>query len=84
MSNSRRKFLCLDCRVDTGKIREHYMLVDDVWFSIHGSNLGMICIGCIENRLGRQLCPQDFNSSHVNNPKLYDMSARLLSRITRN
>lgn len=78
---SRKKFLCLDCSVDTGKIHEHYMLVDTTWFSIHASNRGMICIGCVEGRLGRSLTPQDFNNSHVNNPKLYPMSSRLLSRI---
>lgn len=79
---SRRKFLCLDCRIDTGKIHEHYMLVDSTWFSIHASNQGMLCIGCVEKRLGRALVSSDFNNSHVNNPKLYPMSARLLSRIT--
>lgn len=78
---SRKKFLCLDCRIDTGKIHEHYMLVDTTWFSIHNSDRGMICIGCIEKRLGRTLTSSDFNSSHVNNPRLYPMSARLLSRI---
>lgn len=81
MSKSRRKFLCLDCRIDTGKIREHYMLVDKTWFEVHTSNVGMMCIGCVENRLGRTLVPSDFNDSHVNNPRLYEMSGRLLSRI---
>lgn len=79
--SSRRKFLCLDCKVDTGKIYEHYMLIEETWFAIHQSKFGMLCIGCVEKRLGRMLTKDDFNESHVNNPKLYPMSARLLSRI---
>lgn len=81
--NSRRKFLCLDCKVDTGKIHEHYMLVDSTWFAIHGSKFGMLCIGCVEARLGRTLVASDFNDSHVNNPKLYPMSSRLLNRLAK-
>lgn len=64
--SSRKKFHCLDCKVDTGKIGEHYMLKDSVWFKVHSSNVGMLCIGCLERRLGRQVTKQDFNDSHVN------------------
>jgi len=78
---SRRKFSCLDCKIDTGKAFEHYMLIDETWKKIHDSKFGMLCIGCAERRLGRRLNHSDFNSSHVNNPKLYNMSARLLERI---
>ncbi len=63
---SRRKWLCLDCKVDTGKIGEHYMLVDATWQLAHDSHIGMLCIGCIETRIGRKLMPSDFNNSHVN------------------
>lgn len=79
--SSRRKFLCMDCRIDTGKTYEHYMLIDTTWVLIHNSNRGMLCIGCCEARLGRQLTAWDFNSSHVNNPKLHQMSDRLRSRL---
>jgi hypothetical protein len=82
MSNSRRKFLCMDCKVDTGKIGEHYMLADSTWNLIHDSNKGMLCIGCVESRLGRQLISTDFNDSHVNKPfpgKFF--SGRLHNRI---
>lgn len=66
MSSNRRKFLCMDCDVDTGKIGEHYMLIDATWNQIHDSNKGMLCIGCVETRLGRPLTKSDFNDSHVN------------------
>ena len=78
---SRVKFLCLDCKVDTGKIYEHYMLIDSTWNLVHNSNKGMLCIPCLEKRLGRMLLREDFNSSHVNNPKLHAMSHRLLDRL---
>jgi hypothetical protein len=80
---SRRKFLCLDCRVDTGKLGEHYMLKDSTWYKLHNSNQGMICIGCVEKRLGRKLTRIDFNDSHVNRPspgKFF--SARLMQRLS--
>jgi len=64
--SSRKKFQCLDCKVDTGKLGEHYMLTDKTWYRVHGSNVGMLCIGCLENRLGRKLIKNDFNESHVN------------------
>ena len=80
-SNSRRKWLCLDCRVDTGKINEHYFINTEDWIKVVGSKIGMLCIGCLENRLGRTLTSSDFPPVHINNPRLYSMSSRLLSRI---
>ena len=82
MSKPRKKFLCLDCGIDTGKIGEHYMLIDSVWYQVHTSNKGMLCIGCLEIRLRRKLTKLDFNTSHVNAilpAKIY--SARLLNRM---
>lgn len=58
----------MDCGVDTGKIGEHYMLVDETWNKIHSSNKGMLCIEDAEKRLGRKLTASDFNDSHVNKP----------------
>jgi len=79
---SRRKWLCLDCRIDTGRIGEHYMLVDAVWQLVHNSNKGMLCVECLEKRLGRRLNPGDFNDSHVNRVKPGESkSQRLLTRI---
>lgn len=78
---SRRKFLCLDCRVDTGKIYEHYMLVDTTWLRVVDSAVGMLCVGCIEIRLGRKLTAADFNDSYLNKSKKFIRSARLLERM---
>ena len=77
MSKSRSKWLCLDCRIDTGKICEHYFINTDTWMSVVGSKTGMLCINCLTIRLGRPLVPSDFPKVHINNPKLYNMSDRL-------
>ena len=82
MAKSRSRFLCLDCKVDCGKIGEHYMLKDLVWFSVVASNKGMLCVGCIEGRLGRRLIPSDFNNSYVNGLGFGQIkSNRLLERL---
>lgn len=78
---SRTKWLCLDCRVDTGKIGEHYFLNTAIWVSVVGSKYGMLCIGCIEQRLGRKLQPSDFTNAYINSPKHASKSVRLLNRL---
>lgn len=80
-TNGRQKWLCLDCRVDTGKLHEHYFITLDLWLSAVGSKMGMLCIGCLETRLGRQLVPGDFTTCHINDPKRYPMSDRLRQRL---
>jgi len=66
MKGTRLRFKCIDCKIDTGKIGEHYMLKDDIWFSIHPSKNGMLCLNCLEKRLHRPLTINDFNDSHIN------------------
>ena len=78
---SRKKFKCLDCGVDTGKILEHYFIHLSVWLQVHNSKTGMLCIGCLENRLGRKLTSEDFPPVSINDPKICAMSDRLRSRI---
>lgn len=78
---SRRRFICLDCNVDTGKLGEHYMLKDSVWWAAHPSPLGMLCIGCVESRLSRRLDSDDFNDSYINRARFCMRSARLTDRL---
>lgn len=80
MSN-RRKFLCLDCKQDTGKMREHYFIHTELWLKVVDSIVGMLCVGCLEARLGRNLVPSDFTNCTVNNPKYEPKSARLMQRM---
>lgn len=78
---SRRKFLCLDCKVDTGKIGEHYMLIDSTWHLTGLQKFGMLCIEHVEARIGRKLIGKDFNDSYLNRPRTGIISARLLDRM---
>lgn len=83
MGISRKRFCCLDCGVDVGKIGEYCMLKDRTWFSIHNSNKGMLCIGCIEKRLGRKLKSEDFNDCYLNNKAFgNNKSMRLIERLS--
>ncbi len=82
MGKSRKKWLCLDCGVDCGRLGEHYMLKESVWFSVAASDKGMLCVGCIETRLGRRLTSNDFNNSYVNGLGFGQIkSNRLLERL---
>lgn len=59
------------------------MLVDSTWYLIHNSERGMLCVGCIESRLDRQLDASDFNNSYLNTSRSFERSARLLDRMNR-
>jgi len=55
------KFRCIDCGKNTHG-GEYYMVHDSVWaasgIAPHG---GMLCLGCLETRIGRELRPDDFS-----------------------
>lgn len=80
--NSRKKWLCLDCGLDTGKAAEHFMLVDSTWKLTGLGKIGMLCVEHVESRIGRRLVPSDFNDSYLNRPKTGIISQRLMSRMT--
>ena len=59
------EFACTDCHVDVVAIGESwYMLTDRIWQQIRGR--GMLCLGCVEQRLGRPLEPNDFSHALAN------------------
>lgn len=76
-------FVCVDCGVNTRRINEYYMVKNEIWRRAHqdGSSgfKGMLCIGCLESRLGRLLKAEDFTLAPVNSDKR--QSARLYSRL---
>ena len=75
-------FICLDCGVNTADIGEYYMLTNEVWREAapdEGELGGMLCVNCVELRLGRQLWPEDFMDAPLN--YMHSMlSPRLLAR----
>ena len=74
-----RAFHCLDCGIDTSAIDEYYGLRDEVWLQANPDRAGMLCIACLESRLGRRLSPLDFTGGSVNCGR---HSERLRDRIT--
>src|ERR1051326_3251238 len=81
MSKSQKKFLCLDCGGDAGRIGEHYMLIDETWHLTGLRKYGMLCIEHVEKRIGRQLVVSDFNDSYLNNARTGIVSQRLAERM---
>lgn len=79
---SYRMFLCLDCQVDTSEIGEYYMVHFELWRKINPADKGMLCIGCVEERLGRFLIPTDFLDAPINYKTHDDKSSdRLKARL---
>jgi hypothetical protein len=84
----RRKvdFRCRDCGIDTSirGIAEYYAVHDAVWAAAGmAPNSGMLCIGCLEERLGRQLVGADFLPGATINAPI-GCSPRMRSRLRRN
>lgn len=81
--NSRRRFICLDCGKDTGRMHEHYFIHTWLWIRAVPTGDGMLCVGCLEARIGRRLTGIDFPPVTVNSPYYEPKSARLMSRLNR-
>jgi hypothetical protein len=81
------EFECADCGVNTLDIGEYYQLEDEVWdLTGIGPRIGdgMLCIGCVELRLGRELVRADFHPCPLNeSPDWLEQSPRLRSRLSR-
>lgn len=80
MHKSKRKWNCVDC--DRCTKLEHYFVKSEVWFVLAGMpETGMLCLDCIERRIGRELNSSDFTDAHINNPKTNSMTDKLRNRI---
>lgn len=81
---SAKEFVCLDCHVCTFCINEYYMVYRRIWKKINPKINGMLCIGCVEKRLGRKLNTKDFTKCSLNKDILSGellSSRRLVKRI---
>lgn len=52
----------MDCGKDTDASNERYMLKDALWCSIDPLVIGILCLECAEDRLGRPLYKSDFSA----------------------
>jgi hypothetical protein len=81
---------CADCGLDTIAAGEWYMVHDQIWQQAWGSleytgpGQQVLCIGCLENRIGRKLTSADFTAASVNDYRDEGrrMSDRLYFRLT--
>lgn len=81
-------FECFDCSANTLHLDEFYMVHDEIWDSALPKNQRnrMLCIGCLEKRIGRLLTPNDFTDAPINTPGAWPFvgqSERLLNRLAK-
>ena len=59
-------FDCVDCGIDTKN--EYYMVYDKVWVlsGLGFYNNKMLCLNCLEKRIGRPLTKNDFPDMPIN------------------
>jgi len=59
----RRRFCCIDCGKCTHCSGEYYMVRDELWAASGvESNGGMLCLLCLERRIGRALTAADWTT----------------------
>ena len=62
-----KRFQCMDCGISTfHDDKNYYMLNNDLWKSIVPNIDGMLCIHCVEERLGRKVKYDDFSDVPLN------------------
>ena len=69
-------WLCLDCRKDT--FDEYYFVHNHLWRRAvdKSQRHGMLCLSCLQRRLGRPLSPDDYKSGQMG-PRISELLARL-------
>ena len=78
---------CLDCKKDTVKMLEYYMVTPELWRTSvsEEESGGMLCIGCLEKRIKRKLDMGDFILCPLNLHNLFRQrkcSKRLWNRLS--
>lgn len=78
-----KDFACKGCGFDTLNNNEYYMVKNEIWLYVNnGRSEGMLCIGCVELRLGRRLTRKDFTDAPINGYEIFKYkSARLANRL---
>lgn len=56
---------CQDCPIDIG-FDNYYMVHDSLWKQAHPNGSGMLCLPCLEKRVGRRLVMSDFTNAVIN------------------
>lgn len=72
-------FDCKDCSLDTTS--EYYAVNSSLWKIANPEIDGMLCIGCLEYRLGQKLIASDFTDAPINFMYIDRKSERLKNRL---
>lgn len=78
-TDTRMNFYCVDCSHDTLQ-NEYYMVRHEIWKE-YGAGKRMLCVGCLEMRMGRRLTPPDFLDAPINYMSISSKSPRLVNRL---
>ena len=78
---SHEGFFCISCGMDTWD--EYYMLHLRIWKKVNPKIKGMLCIKCVESRLGRKLSKKDFRKVLLNTDKDTKRTPILKNRLNR-
>lgn len=83
-AGTRPSYACTDCLVDTDILHEFYMVHDSIWSAAVSEKPAVIlCIGCLETRLGRELTATDFKAVPLNTGPGFKRSDRFADRLSR-
>jgi hypothetical protein len=81
LGRKRRKPIALTVAGNAVRLGEWYMVHDDVWKAAGMETMGgALCIGCLEERLGRDLTADDFKDCPLNDLSVFP-SASFSSRL---
>jgi hypothetical protein len=77
-----RRSCCRDCKQDTIESGNYYMVHDEIWAASGLSDLeDMLCLDCLEGRLGRRLTIADFRLTDAGNRTRWDGSDCMVPRV---
>lgn len=64
------RFACQDCPTDT-EADNYYMVHNELWEKAHPHGHGMLCLPCLQTRVGRRLTLSDFTSAPINQHQVW-------------
>lgn len=70
---------CVDCKRDTYALGHYYMVHDEVWAASGlGKTDGMLCLDCLQGRIGQWLAIEDFRPTDDENRDAWGGRDRML------
>jgi hypothetical protein len=60
------RWLCMECHKNTKNKIDYYMLNTFLWRSIAKDIKGMLCVSCVENKIGHTITKSDLLNCPLN------------------